>query len=452
MTRSTINSYQKTAATVVPELDLNDPLVDDAALLAIMPWAGAKFTVTKIPFSQFVSETGYAGKHPLGNLGQEYVMKVGQVATTGALNVFLRTAISAIDISSGVAGWFMFVPTASRAGLSSSVTKLHFANTSLADYVRYKNQVGTSVKDDTWELIGGLVEGTLTPTGSGGTDEYFDYAADAGGQDFTAVDFFETNIHQVDSVAATYYFTSPFYGAKRRPTFMLEQDDLNLDTDIWIEDCETYGFKTGLNAISGNVDSGGGRPTTAEMKTYLDSGHAVYCHGASGMTGTLDGDPNGTAGAQIDSELAFWRAFYPEVLDDTTLMHQALPEGQVNNALRAYMRSLGYKTVRATGSLVYHSLIAQSEYGDIGDYLDVPSFEIGTVIGTPGAIAAHIDAMIKHGQDNVLYIHAYAANRAEAQAALAHLKLRRDQGLCEVMPRHEWYEKSIAQYGKRSAV
>ena len=424
MDRLPIGGFQKQAASIVPEFDFDS--ISQATLDSY--GNNAAVTTTIIPYSQFQSETGVGSPHPLAELGQDNIIKV---VFSGALSVpahFINILnIAAIDISRGAVGNFMFIPDRSLTG---SVGQLcFFANDSgLANYRRFVPVNYSDNVENEWQFCGGLDD-----------DNYDNLFVDGGSYDAKTIDYIRYTLNTGGS-DPTFYMTSTFYNAIRKPTFMIEQDDLNTDTGQWIADCDTYGFKTGLNGISVNVDGVGGKPTTAEVKTFIDNGHAMFTHGDIDYI-TL-GDT--AAKAQIDSELSFWRAFYPEKLTDETLLHHALPEGKQTKSIREYMRGLGFKTSRNVGATtVKFAMIGQAEYNS-ATYLSLPSLGIDAMTLTN--FKAHVDKMIQHGQDTCFYIH---LNHVNQQEMLAYLKSKQDNGECEVMPRHKWYEKSISQYGER---
>ena len=437
MSRAQIQGFQTQTGTIIPEFDFSDT----ADQTAVDAWAGhASFTRSVIPYSQFQSETGYAESHPLANLGQTHVLKVEFDGSTASTVNYAGDIVfaSPIDMSKGFVGCYAYLTTAARAAIGANVLKAWFQDGTITDYRRFGMPVSSVNEADTWGILGGLDNNT------------FDDGL-AGTPDTTAIDRLRLDMDG-DSTALTFYVTSVFYGAKRKPIFMLEQDDLSEDSDEFFADLNTYGLKGAIYAIQQNVNSS--NMTAAVLKTHLDNGHAVYGHGPLGMT---SGDPGGNpmdndiAKAQIDSELAYWRAFYPEVLTDEMLMHFALPLGETNTVIREYMRGLGYKTCRRTGSSPIHGLIGQAGYGATPDYMHFSSYSWDAQ--TLASMTDTIDACIEHGQDGLFYLHEYVTgtspNRANVQAALAHLRQKVNEGQCDVMLRHKWYEKSITQYGNR---
>lgn len=438
MSRSAIGGFQKQSGSLIPEFDY-----DVTSQAAVDAWNAGNSDVTStiIPYSQFQSETGYTGGNPLSNLNQENVLKCTvNTVNTGYIHFALDIALAAsIDISRGICGMYIWYDEATQTllGGAGDPLKAWFETGSITDYRNFGLPTDNPSSASDWSLVGGL------------DDDDYDLAQVGASYDATAIDKIRLSI-DTDGNDVTFYLSSAFYNAKRRPVIMIEQDDINDDTTELFDDLDAAGLKGAVNGIYGNM-GGTDNATQAQMKDILDRGHFVYLHGTDGLRTDLAVDSDLFI-AQWESEHALWSAFYPAVLDDTTLKHGALPLGETDDTTRKWMIANGYKTMRRTGGNLNQGLISQPAYGNT-QYMHIPAYAIGPQTET--ALKALIDISILHGLDICLYLHQYittSGNRAAVQALFAYIKFRQDQGLLECLPRHLWYDRSIAQYGKRSAI
>lgn len=252
-------------------------------------------------------------------------------------------------------------------------------------------------------------------------------------------------------------YLSPFkYDIKHRTVFVLEQDDGQIDTNLFFEDLDAENLKGGVNLIPSSLTAPG-KPDVDFYKGIIADGHAVCSHGVSnsGIYAGPSSQNNWVASYEVEGDATMRAAIQHEVdtLDSLGLgnnrYHHALPEGAQNAEVLDALRDIGMLSVRHTGGSSNDGEGVYWEDGSIagGNYMQCKALNVESVINTNDAVDAAISNQLTMQR---IYWHQYADTfRAESQALMAYIAGLRDAGECQVMTFPEFF--SLSKMGRLAA-